>query len=61
MSMLEHPAITRAERTGYPDGREDTEPKCPICGKEAYNFYRNRDREIVGCDECLEIVYPWED
>lgn len=61
MNTLEHPEITRAERTGYPDGREDTEPKCPICGAEPYNLYRNKQREIVGCDECLEIVYPWED
>lgn len=32
-------------------------PRCPICGAETENFYRRIDEwEIVGCDQCIEVV-----
>lgn len=51
---LEHPVITNLCRTGYPDGREPEELKCPICGADAEHFYTTRDsRTVVGCEICL--------
>lgn len=59
MEMLEHPAITRAILTGYPDG-EPERPTCPCCGKECETVYRDKIRHILGCDKCVEAVDAWE-
>lgn len=32
------------------------EPRCPVCGKRCDTVYRDRDYEIIGCDECLTPV-----
>lgn len=58
---LEHPAITNALRTGYPDGKEPEPPICLLCGKECEKLYKSRETgEIVGCDLCIEELEPWE-
>jgi hypothetical protein len=36
-------------------------PRCPICGEETDTFYRNKDLDIVGCDECVTTVDAWEE
>lgn len=54
MSFPDHPVISNMELTGYPDCKEPVFPQCPICGAEADTVYKNKDLEIVGCDECLQ-------
>lgn len=57
---IEDPIITNMERTGYPDGLGRRLPVCPVCGEEAGEFYKNHDGQIVGCDECVDIVPYYE-
>ena len=56
----DHPVIQNMERTGYPDGKEPTYPRCPICGAECESIYKNSDRDIVGCDVCVGTEDAWE-
>lgn len=35
-------------------------PICPICGEECDSIYKNKDREIVGCGECISWFDAWE-
>ena len=57
----DHPIIQNMERTGYPDGKEPTYPHCPICDGETDTFYKNKDGDIIGCDECVKTVDAWEE
>lgn len=57
--MLEHPAITRAMQTGYPDGEPDW-PTCPVCGKECETIYQDADKYVVGCNRCVFAFDAWE-
>lgn len=55
----DHPVIANMERTGHPDGREPEPVLCPLCGGECETIYRTKqDREIVGCDLCIERIDP---
>lgn len=57
----DHPVIANMERTGYPDGREPEPHLCPLCGGECETVYRTKkEKEIVGCEFCLESLEPWE-
>ena len=56
----DHPVIRNMERTGYPDGKEPAYPICPICGEECETIYKNKDHEIVGCDECIRTIEAWD-
>ena len=56
----DHPIIQNMERTGYPDGKEPTYPHCPICGSECDSVYRNKELDIVGCDECITTKDAWD-
>lgn len=58
-TIPDHPAIARAERTGYPGG--ETYPRCPVCGEESDTFYKGRDGLMFGCDCCVERLTDWED
>jgi hypothetical protein len=51
------------ERTGFPDGQEPKLPVCPVCGEECDEFYRDKDGDILGCENCIDIVdsYVLED
>lgn len=49
---LEHPAVTNAQRTGFPEGNEPELPHCPVCGVECSEIYMNHERDILACDEC---------
>ena len=60
MRLPDHPVILNCECTGYPDGKDPEFPICPICGKECDTVYRNSDREIVGCSECVTMDDAWE-
>ena len=54
---LENPIITRTEREGMPDAPL---PRCPVCGDGTDTFYRDRDGDIAGCDNCLHTVDAWD-
>lgn len=56
----EHPVIENLMRTGYPDGREPEEKKCPICGEAPEQFFEDKDGTIVGCDYCIKTKYYYE-
>ncbi len=47
------PIIRNMERTGYPDGKEPEEPRCPVCGAICETIYTYEGSEVVGCDQCL--------
>lgn len=49
--ILENPAITHIMAHGYPRGYDM--PICPICGEEVNEFFM-KDRDIVGCECCIE-------
>ena len=40
----------------YPEPRipDDAIPRCPVCGAECFKVYRDRNHEVIGCDECVE-------
>ena len=57
--LHDHPMIANMERTGHPDGKEPEPVLCPLCGGECETIYRiKKDREIVGCDLCIERIDP---
>ncbi len=60
MEMLEHPVVSNLMRTGYPDGKEPSYPRCPICGAECSFIYKYEGSEITGCDICLSADDAWE-
>ena len=35
-------------------------PKCPICGEECEDFYRNGFETVIGCENCIEKVESYE-
>jgi len=47
------PIIRLLERNGIP-GTEDV--YCPICGESAEKFFKDRWGNIVGCDNCIEVI-----
>lgn len=47
------PIIRQLERYGVP-GTEDV--YCPICGESAEKIYKDRWGDIVGCDNCIEVM-----
>lgn len=44
----------------YPSPPEYTVPVCPVCGEECDRIYRNKNREIIGCDNCIYEQDAWE-
>lgn len=55
---MEHPDITRMNRYGTLSNTDDTEVKCPVCGKECEKFFK-QNREIIGCDICIAEEYVY--
>jgi transposase len=47
----------------YPDPPEEnyTAPICPVCGNECETIYRDRDHEVVGCENCVTAYDAWEE
>lgn len=56
---MEHPTITNALRTGYPNG-DPAWPHCPVCGAECESIYRHDEGDIIGCDQCCSMESAWE-
>ena len=47
-----------------PSYYEPPEPKvyyCPVCGEETDEYFKDMYGEIVGCDNCVRPVEPWEE
>lgn len=51
----DHPIVRNLERTGTPDGRDEIDTSCPVCGQYAERYFI-QDREIIGCNECIDSV-----
>lgn len=43
----------------YPYPTENQMPCCPICGDECETIYENRNRNIIGCDNCINARDAW--
>lgn len=61
MNQLEHPAVSNALRTGWPDGKAPQEPICPVCQSPCGEIYVSTQGYIVGCDECIKTKDAWEE
>ena len=60
LDLPDHPIIRNMERTGFPDGIEPEDPRCPMCGRECETIYRDRHGDIFACDECIRIDDAWD-
>ena len=61
MEQIEHPQISNALRTGWPDGKAPVDPKCPVCGSEcSFIFRRCREGDVLGCEDCTQTEDAWE-
>lgn len=58
--MRDDPIIESLERTGLPPWNDGKEPSCPVCGEPCDTLYRNKDGDVVGCEECLTAFDAWE-
>ena len=50
----DHPDIRKMEAYGTLNPEDDFIPHCPVCGEECETLYQDCNREIVGCDNCVE-------
>lgn len=42
--------------------QHDPEPICcEVCGKEVEHLYKNADGDVVGCDNCIRKVDPYDE
>lgn len=60
MNIPNHPVISNMERTGTPDGKDPTYPRCPACGKECETVYKDCYGVYIGCDVCIEAKDAWK-
>lgn len=58
--LRDAPDIRAAERTGYPNGQELSNPICPVCGDECDSVYLDHTGQVVGCTSCLKLEDAWE-
>ena len=40
--------------------REAAMPRCPVCGEETNDYFRDRWGGICGCAECVESIDAWQ-
>lgn len=59
-NIPDHPDIRRCLCSGYARPKPDM-PRCPECGEEVNEFYKNRHGEIIGCEECVRLVDAWSE
>lgn len=36
-------------------------PTCPVCGEECYTIYYDRDKSVVGCENCVDTKRACEE
>ena len=56
---MDHPGVEQAIRTGYLGG-EPEHPRCPVCGRECEEVYKDVNLVIFGCNECVSTRSAWE-
>ena len=39
--------------------REAAMPRCPVCGEETNDYFRDLRGDICGCPECVESIDAW--
>ena len=39
---------------------DDEYPICPICGQECSFLYFDKNDDVCGCDNCVEVRDAWE-
>lgn len=47
----------------YPEPPEDNPedyPHCPVCGEWCDTIYKDRNREVVGCENCINTNDAWD-
>ena len=54
----DHPIVRSLMSTGYPDGNEPTEYRCPFCGEECNFYYVDSQDVVVGCENCIRATDP---
>lgn len=59
-NIPDHPDIRRCLCSGYAHPLKST-PTCPVCGEEVDTYLKNREGEIVGCENCVSGVDAWEE
>lgn len=59
MQLPDDPIVMNMMRTGHPDGKEEPQPICPVCGEECDTLFLN-DGQIVGCENCVETRSAWD-
>lgn len=53
------PDIRNTILTGYPDGKDNSNPICPVCGEECDTIYKSLG-SVVGCDVCIDSMDAWD-
>ena len=53
---MQHPDITRIEKFGCINEPDESEVRCPVCGKLCERFFKS-DGDVLGCDRCIEEEY----
>lgn len=43
-----------------PEPKPEEFPHCPVCGEWCDTIYRNREGEIIGCDNCVDSMDAWD-
>ena len=43
-----------------PPEAEEFIPRCPVCGLECDTLYLDKDHEVFGCEQCIEMQDAYE-
>ena len=43
-----------------PTEAEEFIPRCPVCGLECDTLYLDKDHEVFGCEQCIEMQDAYE-
>lgn len=56
----DHPDVARALATGYPNGKTQQYPVCPVCGEDCETMYKDWYGRYIGCNVCVSTVDAWD-
>lgn len=60
--MAYHCIRGKGECDGCMDCRPEPEPiYCDICGAEVEYLYKDINGDVVGCDQCIRKIDPYEE
>lgn len=43
-----------------PADKPEDYPHCSICGEECDTIFRDRNREVLGCENCIDKIDAWD-